>query len=139
MLLCVASGCRSAAWSTSSSALVACRNCAVVIRQSLLKLLTRDPPSFRSVADEKAALRKLPKLQMTDDPTTAFAATAPHKLELARRVALDVLSMPSGEAPCERVFSIASRVLGESRYSVGPTKLEQLVYDKKNCASFAEE
>jgi hypothetical protein len=47
-------------------------------------------------------------LEMHDDPMQIFRN---NNLLLARAVALDVLSVPSGEAPCERIFSIASRII----------------------------
>ena len=97
-----------------------------------------DLPTFRTVADEKAALRALPPLKMTDDPMLYYSPSSPHKLELARRVAVDVLAMPSGESPCERIFSIASRVLGQSRHKMSPAQLERLVFIKKNVANFKE-
>ncbi len=34
-------------------------------------------------------------------------------IQLARTVALDVFSVPAGEAPSERIFSIASRIIGK--------------------------
>lgn len=94
--------------------------------------------TFRTVAEEKQVILSLPRLEMKDDPMQYYTPSSPYKLELTRHVVLDVFAMPSSEAPCERVFSIASRVLGQSRNSISPIQLERLTFLKKNVAMFKE-
>lgn len=52
-------------------------------------------------------------------------------LPLVQAVAADVLSVPCGEAPCERIFSIAGRVI-RGRERLTPARLAQLVFVRKN-------
>ena len=64
-----------------------------------------------------------------------YKLDAPQKLDLARRVARELLSLPAGEAAPERDFSVALRLLGLSRHSLTPEKLGELVFIKKNIAA----
>jgi hypothetical protein len=89
-------------------------------------------PNFRSVDDEMQKLAKLPKLPTTGDAMQVYRKDSPFNLTLAREVALDVLAAPAGEAPVERDFSVATHVLGKSRLSMAPKRLEQLVFSKRN-------
>jgi hypothetical protein len=89
-------------------------------------------PNFRSVDDEMKVLAKLPKLHGTADAMQVFRKDSPFNLVLAREVALDVLAAPAGEAPVERDFSVATHVLGKSRLSMAPKRLEQIVFAKRN-------
>ena len=50
---------------------------------------------------------------------------------LEELIAADVLSVPCGEAPAERVFSIAGRVF-RGRDLLTPERLAQLVFLRKN-------
>jgi hypothetical protein len=96
------------------------------------------PPSaaFRSVQEELSILKQLPRLAQTADAMHYYRKDSPFKLELARRVALEVFSVPAGEAPVERDFSIAAAVVGKSRRSLAPAQLERLlVFAKKNTRS----
>jgi hypothetical protein len=88
------------------------------------------PPSaaFRSVQEELSILKQLPRLAQTADAMHYYRKDSPFKLELARRVALEVFSVPAGEAPVERDFSIAAAVVGKSRRSLAPAQLERLVF-----------
>lgn len=95
----------------------------------------RPSPSFRSVQDEMATLRYLPRLPHDADAMQYYTKESPYKLELARRVALEVLSVPAGEAPVERDFSVATAVIGKSRRSLAPTQLERIVFSKRNARS----
>lgn len=87
---------------------------------------------FRAVADELIALRSLPRLAANADAMSYYSLDSPYKLLLARRVAMEVLSIPAGEAAVERDFSIAAAVIGKSRRSLAPTQLERLVFSKRN-------
>jgi hypothetical protein len=89
-------------------------------------------PMFRTVADELIALRSLPRLAANADAMSYYSLDSPYKLLLARRVAMEVLSVPAGEAAVERDFSIAAAVIGKSRRSLAPTQLERLVFAKRN-------
>jgi hypothetical protein len=53
---------------------------------------------FRSVDAELKELFALPRLHETGNAMLVFHKNSPHKLVLAREVALDVLSAPAGEA-----------------------------------------
>jgi hypothetical protein len=93
------------------------------------------PAHFRSVDDEILAIRGLPKLKMSANAMCYFKSDAPQKLDLARPVARELLSLPAGEAAPERDFSVALRLLGLSRHSIAPEKLGELVFIKKNKAA----
>lgn len=54
------------------------------------------------------------------------------KLKLSRSVALDVLSVPAGQAASERVFSIASRIYKYDRSSMSPQQVSEATFIKKN-------
>ena len=69
---------------------------------------------------------------MTSDPLDFLRLEWIRDLKLVPAVALDVLAVPAGEAPAERIFSIASRVLGTSRVSMTSSTLCKLVFLKKN-------
>ena len=90
------------------------------------------PATFREVNDEIAVLLRLPKLKMNANAMVYYKLDAPQKLDLARRVARELLSLPAGEAAPERDFSVALRLLGLSRHSLTPEKLGELVFIKKN-------
>lgn len=87
--------------------------------------------TYRGVEDELRALVGLPKMQMAKDPMTIFSDRN-HNLQLARVVALDVLSVPAGEAPSERIFSIASRVIGFDRAKMSAKYVALCTFVKKN-------
>lgn len=53
-------------------------------------------------------------------------------LKLPKSVALDVLSIPAGEAPRERIFSIASRVIKFDRARLGASQVGTVAFVKKN-------
>lgn len=55
-----------------------------------------------------------------------------YKLPLARKVALEVLSVPVGEAPAERIFSFSARTMTTSRASMSTTTLTQSTFVVKN-------
>ena len=55
-----------------------------------------------------------------------------YNFHLVKVVALDVLSCPAGEAAAERIFSIASRLLGHVRHRLSPESLRMGVFLKKN-------
>ena len=88
------------------------------------------PKPFRSVDDEMRILLSIKTLPMNANAMSIYDAG--YNLDIARRVALDVLSVPSGEAACERIFSVASRILGKSRHSMSAAQLERVTYLKKN-------
>ena len=92
-------------------------------------------PTFRSVDEEMAVLKQLPRLAGTADPMQLYRKESKHKLVLATEVAIDVLAAPAGEAPVERDFSVATHVLGKSRFRLKPASLEQLVFSKRNSKS----
>ena len=69
-------------------------------------------------------------MQMADDPMQLFRNVP--SLELARAVALDVLSVPAGEAPCERIFSIASRIIRTDRARMSHRHVTRLTFIRKN-------
>ncbi len=74
------------------------------------------PRTYNTVPDEKAALYRAVEQsgmfnEWTKDPIDLHPENS-HNLQLARGVAFDVLSEAAGEAPSERIFSIASRVMG---------------------------
>ena len=69
---------------------------------------------------------------MTSDPLDFLRLEWIRDLKLVPAVALDVLAVPAGEAPAERIFIIASRVLGTSRVSMTSSTLCQLAFLKKN-------
>ena len=52
---------------------------------------------------------------MKRDPIDFFKGDGLAELSLAVAVALDLLAVPAGEAPAERIFSIASRIIGTGR------------------------
>lgn len=54
------------------------------------------------------------------------------KLQLAKAVALDVLSVPAGEPPNERIVSIVSRVIKFDRSRMSSGKLCSTTLVKKN-------
>lgn len=53
-------------------------------------------------------------------------------LRLSRELALDFLAMPAGEAPSERIFSIASRVMKFDRTRMSAAMLANTTFIKKN-------
>jgi hypothetical protein len=75
---------------------------------------------------------RLPRLTEAGDPMQVYNRHSPFNLVLARVVAIDVLAAPAGEAPVERDFSVATHVLGKSRQSMKPARLEQIVFTKRN-------
>ena len=58
---------------------------------------------------------------MESDPVDFFKLKEMQDLNLLTSVALGILAVPAGEAPSERIFSIASRIIGTSRVSMTPT------------------
>jgi hypothetical protein len=58
------------------------------------------------------------------DPISLYISSK-YKLPLARKVALEVLSVPVGEAPAERIFSFSARTTTTSRASMSTTTLAQ--------------
>eukprot|EP00171_Calliarthron_tuberculosum_P001259 IDg1259t1 len=97
---------------------------------------TTESPPLRSVDEELAALFKaLVHSGMAGewkrDPMDLFR-TSSQDLSLSKSVALDVLSVPVGEAPSERVFSITSRVMKFDRHRLSPEQLSYTVFVKKN-------
>lgn len=95
----------------------------------------RPSPTFRTVADEMIVIRNLPHLAQHDDAMKYYQRDSPWKLVLARRVALEVLSVPAGEAAVERDFSVATAVIGKSRRRLAPTQIERLVFAKRNTSA----
>lgn len=69
-------------------------------------------------------------LEMTADPMQVYREHT--NMKLACSVAADVLSVPSGEAPSERVFSITTHIVGKRRTRLSPEKASQLTFVKKN-------
>lgn len=65
------------------------------------------------------------------DPMSAFQAA---EYPISRRVALNVFSMPAGDAPSpsERIFSIAGRILTPSRARLAANNLSRTTYMMKN-------
>lgn len=61
------------------------------------------------------------------DPSKYFSS-----LPLIRELAMDVLSAPAGEASCERIFSLAGKLVGKNRASLSPTSLSNLCFLKRN-------
>lgn len=53
-------------------------------------------------------------------------------LQLAQAVAFDVLSVPAGAAPSERIFSISSRVIKFDRSRMSSATLCSTTFVKKN-------
>ena len=66
------------------------------------------------------------------NPIDMYVAQQNSHLVLARAVALDVFAVPVGEAACERVFSVASRVVGKTRARMSVKTLRMLAFLKKN-------
>jgi hAT family C-terminal dimerisation region len=87
---------------------------------------------YREPLDELAAIVQLPNMAMSGNPITVYAKDSRYNLELSRSVVLDVLAVPAGEAPSERVFSIASRIQTHVRTSMTPGRLCQEVFVAKN-------
>lgn len=91
------------------------------------------PRTYNTVGDELLALLtaiKQADMDMKMDPMSLYRNN--RHLQLARAVALDVLSVPAGEAPCERIFSIASRVIGTSRARMSHDHVTRTTFIKKN-------
>lgn len=53
-------------------------------------------------------------------------------LQLSRALALDILSIPTGEAPSERIFSVASRVINFDRANLAASRVAETTFIKKN-------
>ena len=73
------------------------------------------------------------------DPIDVFRSGEGMKLNLIKAVALRVLSVPVGEAPSERIFSISSRIIRKERASMCANIVAQLTFLKKEqeCAGDA--
>ena len=85
-------------------------------------------------------IRKMGKrfedFDMTSNPVDFFKDG---DLSSAVPVALDLLAVPADEAPAERIFSIPSRIIGNSRVSMSPTTVCQTTFlKKKNKRAFEE-
>jgi hypothetical protein len=65
------------------------------------------------------------------DPLQAI----PKSLRIARRVALELFSVPAGEAPSERIFSIAGRLLAPERSRLTPEHLMESTFVLKNSSA----
>lgn len=101
-------------------------------------------PTFRNVDDEErvlfekiVALNKNRDFSMLADPMSIFRDPLAN-LQLARAVALDVLSVPAGEAPSERIFSIASRIIGTNRAKMSARSVTRNTFIKKNRRALAD-
>jgi len=92
-----------------------------------LELRTVDE-EFNAVAFKLATVA-LPRDHLKFNPMSVFADGA---FPIARRVALDVLSVPGGEAPSERIFSIAGRVITPGRARLSAESLANATYVMKN-------
>jgi hypothetical protein len=77
----------------------------------------------------KLATVDLPRDHSKFNPMSVFAGG---EFPIACRVALDVLSVPAGEAPSERIFSIAGRVITADRAQLTPDQLARATYVIKN-------
>lgn len=87
------------------------------------------------VKAELEALFRIPRqLDKKFDPMSVFRYDNDKgfKFDLVRRLAITVLGCPAGEAPSERIFSIASRILGQTRASLSPQALSDALFLKKN-------
>lgn len=92
-------------------------------------------PDYNNVKDELRELHKtVTSLNVFEkwnvDPMILYRGDC--KLKLSKSVALDVLSIPAGEAPSERIFSIASRVIKFDRSSMGAEQVSTVTFIKKN-------
>lgn len=91
------------------------------------------PKDWRSVSEEEKLFANVvaaaTPLSFRDDPLQVFKD---HQLKLVEAVALDVLSVPSGEAPSERIFSMSTRVIGKVRGSMSTKQVCDLTFTKKN-------
>lgn len=94
-----------------------------------------EPRDYNNVKDELSELHKaVTRFDVFEkwnvDPMLLYHEDC--KLKLAKSVALDVLSIPAGEAPSERIFSIASRVIKFDRSRMGAEQVSRVAFIKKN-------
>jgi hypothetical protein len=80
-----------------------------------------------AVNAEYQQLLRLRQLAANADPLAAL-----QHLPTAHRLARWLLSIPAGEAPSERIFSIAGRMFGKLRQAMKPELLEKLTFCQKN-------
>jgi len=66
------------------------------------------------------------------DPLSIFRINSCSRLKLCHRLARRVLSCPAGEAPSERIFSIASRIIRKERSSMSEEMICCVTFCKKN-------
>lgn len=90
---------------------------------------------YNTVKDELRDLHKaVTKVNVfgkwTVDPMILYHGDC--KLRLAKSLALDILSIPAGEAPSERIFSIASRVIKFDRSRMAAEQVSTVTFIKKN-------
>jgi hypothetical protein len=90
-------------------------------------------PSRNYGTPEEEIKALLLRARAADEPDSFKALAWLNGLPLCYAVAANVLSVPCGEAPAERVFSIAGRVF-RGRERLTPQRLAQLVYLRKNRA-----
>jgi hAT family C-terminal dimerisation region len=92
--------------------------------------------NFRQASDELQDLFSndifLHTLPMDANPLEVFTRAGAPNMILCFNVALDVLAVPAGEAPSERIFSIAGRVQTFSRIRIAPVRLCEETWLKKN-------
>eukprot|EP00171_Calliarthron_tuberculosum_P003086 IDg3086t1 len=102
---------------------------------------TDEPPGavglrdYNDVKDElrglHAAITKLDVFEKWDvNPMRLYRGDC--KLKLGKSVALEVLSIPAGEAPSERIFSIASKVIKFDQARMGAEQVCAVTFIKKN-------
>ena len=82
--------------------------------------------------------RSANKPTMGSDPMQFYTSGNGSTMQLIRTIALDYLSVPVGEAPSERIFSICSRIIRKERAKMSARHVAVLTFLKKNRIALAE-